>query len=72
MDVTLPNIDQQKTNYDINAIRAEFPILATEINGILLHSLIVVQAPKSRIASYGVWMTYIDGRMQMCTVEHIP
>ena len=33
MDATLSNIDLQHSNYDVDAIRAEFPILASEING---------------------------------------
>ena len=33
MDATLSNIDLQRSNYDVDAIRAEFPILASEING---------------------------------------
>jgi len=33
MDATLSNIDLQHSNYDIDGIRAEFPILASEING---------------------------------------
>jgi len=33
MDATPSNIDLQRSNYDVDAIRAEFPILASEING---------------------------------------
>ena len=33
MDATLSNIHLQQSNYDVDAIRAEFPILASEING---------------------------------------
>ena len=33
MDATPSNIDQRRSNYDVDAIRAEFPILASEING---------------------------------------
>ena len=33
MDATLSNIDLQRSNYDVDAIRAEFPILASKING---------------------------------------
>ena len=33
MDATLSNIDLQRSNYDVDAIRADFPILASEFNG---------------------------------------
>ena len=33
MDATLSNIDLQRSNYDVDAIRAGFPILASEFNG---------------------------------------
>ena len=33
MDATLSNIDLQRSNYDVDAIRADFPILALEFNG---------------------------------------
>ena len=33
MDATLSNIDLQRSNYDVYAIRADFPILASEFNG---------------------------------------
>ena len=33
MDATLSNIHLQQSNYDVDAIRAEFPILASETNG---------------------------------------
>ncbi|MDC0190168.1 cysteine desulfurase [Rhodospirillales bacterium] len=33
MDATPSNIDLQRSNYDVDAIRADFPILASEING---------------------------------------
>ncbi len=33
MDATLSNIDLQRSNYDVDVIRADFPILASEFNG---------------------------------------
>ena len=33
MDATLSNIDLQRSNYDVDAIRADFPILTSEFNG---------------------------------------
>ena len=33
MDATLSNIDLQRSKYDVDAIRADFPILASEFNG---------------------------------------
>ena len=33
MDATLSNIDLQRSNYVVDAIRADFPILASEFNG---------------------------------------
>ena len=33
MDATLSNIDLQRSNYDVDTIRADFPILASEFNG---------------------------------------
>ena len=33
MDATLSNIDLQRSNYDVDAIRADFPILSSEFNG---------------------------------------
>jgi cysteine desulfurase/selenocysteine lyase len=33
MDATLSNIDLERSSYDVDAIRAEFPILASEFNG---------------------------------------